>query len=441
MVSDLQADPRWIHAADSRWFAGKGSGAVPVRITSLDWIVPPGGNKPAVRPEILSVAFPDGRREDYQLLLSYRMDRVARAVIGRGLNENFEWVHDATRDPQAIIALVDALRGDGHGKDWQAHLAADALPADLRPVRVFEGEQSNSTVFLGSHALIKIIRRLEPGRSIDIELHEALARAGVTSTDELLGSLSATRTADDGSGVQVDLAMITTRINDARDGWELATGEAAAGHDFSGHAARLGTALAQVHTALADQLGTSTLSGELIADAMTTRLACAVTEVPQLAEYETALRGLFDALRDRELPAQRIHGDFHLGQTLLGRDGWHIIDFEGEPLKSLEERRSPDSPLRDVAGMIRSFGYAAASATGLTPAARESWERSCSEAFTASWTGADPLRTQGDTLSAYVADKAIYEVVYEHRNRPGWVHIPLNTLRALAAPGASEARC
>jgi len=436
-MSDLLTDPRWIHAAASRWFAGKGSAAVPVAITPLDWIVPPGGSGPAVRSEILSVAYPDGRSEDYQLLLSYRVDRLAGAVIGRGLDEGFEWVHDATRDPQAIIALLSAIRGDGHGADWQAHLAFDALPADPRPVRVFEGEQSNSTVFLGRSALLKIVRRLEPGRSIDIELHEALARAGVTSTDRLLGALSATLPGGDGPGVQVDLAMITVLIDKARDGWELACAEAAAGHDFSGPAAGLGSALAQVHAALAEQLGTSTLSGDRVADAMADRLASAAAEVPQLTEYVPALHGIFDALRGHDLPAQRIHGDFHLGQTLLGQDGWHIIDFEGEPLKSLEERRSPDSPLRDVAGMIRSFGYAAATATALTRADRERWERSCTDAFVASWTGADQPSRQDDTLSAYVADKAIYEVVYEHRNRPDWVHIPLNTLRALAAPGAS----
>lgn len=435
MMSELRTDPRWAHARGSRWFAGKDGGAEPVSIRPLDWFVPPGRGGPAVRTEILSVAYPDGRTEDYQLLLSYRPDRLAGAVLGSGPGGDRRWVHDATRDPQAVLALVDALRGDGRGADWQGRLAVDALPADPRPVRPFEGEQSNSTVFLGASALIKVIRRLEPGRSVDIELHEALARAGVRSTDELLGSLSATP----GGGARVDLAMITTRIDAARDGWALATAEAAAGHDFSAHAARLGRALGLVHAALAAQLGTGSLDGDAIADAMTARLAAAADEVPALAGHERRVRRLFDALRGRELASQRIHGDFHLGQTLLGRDGWHIIDFEGEPLKSLAERRRPDSPLRDVAGMVRSFGYAAATATGLAPADREDWELTCVNAFVGACVDTDePFVGRDDTLSAYVADKAVYEVLYEHRNRPDWIHIPLNALERLVALGTSD---
>lgn len=438
-MSDPRTDPRWAHASGSRWFAGKGSAAVPVAITPLDWIVPPGGTGPAVRPEILQVRHRDGRTEDYQLLLSYRRQALPEALIGSGPDEGLGWVHDATRDPEAVIALIDAMRGDGHGGNWQGRLAPEALPADLRPVKAFSGEQSNSTVFLGRSALVKFIRRLEPGRSIDIELHEALARAGVGCTDTLLGSLSATLSGPGQDAVPVDLAMITTRITDARDGWAVATGEAGAGHDFSGQAARLGEALAQVHGALADELGTGTLSGDRVASAMSARLARAVAEVPHLASHEKALRALFDGLRGRELPAQRIHGDFHLGQTLLGQDGWYVIDFEGEPLKSLDERRQPDSPLRDVAGMVRSFGYAAASATGLSRAQRSAWERSATEAFTSSYLGtggSGPARD--DTLSAYVADKAVYEVVYEHRNRPDWVHIPLSALERLVALGTSD---
>lgn len=435
-MSDLQEDPRWIHATSSRWFAGKDSGAVPVAISPMDWIVPPGGHGPAVRAEILSVEYPDGRTEDYQLLLSYRTDRIARACIGRGLAEGFEWVHDAVRDPQAIAALIGATTGGGHGRDWQGHLEA-GLPADLLPIRAFEGEQSNSSVFLGHSALIKFFRRLQPGRNIDIELHEALARAGVTSTDRLLGSLSGTLAEGD-SGVRVDLAMITTRIRGAQDGWGLATAAAGRGEDFSSQAGRLGRALGSVHAALAEQLGTSTLNGDGIADAMTARLGSALAEVPQLAPYAERLSGLFDALRGRRLPAQRVHGDFHLGQTLFGDDGWHIIDFEGEPLRPLDERRRPDSPLRDVAGMIRSFGYAAATATGLDPPARADWERACVESFTASILDSRPGRSEDDTLNAYVADKAVYEVVYEHRNRPDWVHIPLNALETLGALETSD---
>jgi maltokinase len=132
---------------------------------------------------------------------------------------------------------------------------------------------------------------------------------------------------------------------------------------------------------------------------------------------------------------QRVHGDFHLGQTLHTTRGWKIIDFEGEPAKSLAERAAPDSVWRDIAGMLRSFGYAAASVPG--PGSAE-WAAECRSAFLNGYTGGSLQPADAATLRAYEADKAVYEVIYEVRNRPDWVDIPLTAIAALTGSGISN---
>ena len=124
------------------------------------------------------------------------------------------------------------------------------------------------------------------------------------------------------------------------------------------------------------------------------------------------------------LTTQRVHGDLHLGQTLKTDSQWFLIDFEGEPARPLQERRLPDHPLRDVAGMIRSYGYAAA--VGNFDAA---WEREHVEKLLEGY-GTAPA-SEDPVLAAYVVDKAAYEVVYEANNRPDWVEIPLRAIETL----------
>ena len=144
----------------------------------------------------------------------------------------------------------------------------------------------------------------------------------------------------------------------------------------------------------------------------------------------------FGALGAADLDVQRVHGDFHLGQTLRTPGGWKIIDFEGEPAKTLSERLAPDSVWRDIAGMLRSFDYAGASVPG-PDAAR--WVADCRTAFLDAYAGGKLHRGDAAVLRAYEVDKAVYEVVYEVRNRPDWVDIPLGAVAALAGAGADPA--
>jgi len=169
---------------------------------------------------------------------------------------------------------------------------------------------------------------------------------------------------------------------------------------------------------------------------MKSRLTAAVQIAPALEDYVDGVSARFDRLGETDLAVQRVHGDFHLGQTLRTPSGWKIIDFEGEPVKTLAERAAPDAVWRDVAGMLRSFDYAAASRPGPASAG---WARNSQEAFLEGYAGGPLNPTDAAVLASYVADKAIYEVVYEVRNRPDWVAIPLAAVAGLARDGADPA--
>ena len=227
------------------------------------------------------------------------------------------------------------------------------------------------------------------------------------------------------AGGTTDLGLVMERVPGARDGWEIATAACASEVDFSGEAHSLGEALRSVHARLADAFGTQARAGDALADTMEARLDAALRQAPELAPYSARVTAAFTALRGRELLVQRVHGDFHLGQTLANDAGWTIIDFEGEPAKTAAERRAFDSPWRDVAGMVRSFDYARSAHADPGSDAARGWSTACEQAFLKGYTDAAP---DLGVLRAYVLDKAVYEVLYELRNRPSWVAIPLRAL-------------
>ncbi len=223
------------------------------------------------------------------------------------------------------------------------------------------------------------------------------------------------------------------------------------GGDFAAEAARLGEALAEVHALLAEHFPTAErTAGEMAAlgAAMSYRLDTAVAIVPDLASYAPALRAVFDAVGTLDgVTVQQVHGDLHLGQTLRTVKGWKIVDFEGEPAKPLAERVKPDSAWRDVAGMLRSFDYAprvAAQQWGDNDgghAQREfraaEWSARNCAAFLDAYAGRELTEAEQTLLDAYEVDKAVYEVVYEARNRPKWVPIPMAAIQRLAERNAA----
>jgi maltokinase len=432
-----------------RWFAGKGRPVTGFTLVAATELLPV-GSKPGLLhllvrtrqplvPAQSAVAHP---ADCYQLLIGVRETlppRLAPALIGH-LKEGplaGRTVYEALYDLRLTEVLLEALRGRARVGELRFERdARQEIRAGLVP-RMVTSEQSNSSIVYGDTFILKLLRRIVPGTNPDLELPLVLAREGCPRVPAPAGWLLADLASSDDSYV---LGVLQPFVQGASDGWELALRELAKGEDFGAEARALGRATAEVHTALARSLPTVTLGRQqlkLLVDGMTERLEAAMQAVPALRSYAPGLRTAFQALGDlaaegRTWTAQRIHGDLHLGQCLRPPDGeWSLIDFEGEPSKSLAERRMPQPVARDVAGMLRSFDYAAHSQRPTEPG----WASVCRAAYCAGYaevSGRDP-RTDPVLLRAYETDKAVYEVVYEARHRPGWLPVPLAAIRRLAA--------
>ena len=389
--------------------------------------------------------------EYYQLAVSYRPAPHAElhhAELGRFTDPDLGPVigYDAAQDPEASEAILTALLGGRRLRSPDSEVrfnitSAPGLRSDLEP-RPFTGQQSNTSVMLGDTAIIKLFRRLELGHNLDIEVHNALNAADISDVAGLFGWVEGNWVSG-GRQLDADLAMVIEQLTGAVDGWELAldslkaenTSRGRVGSGFAPEAEALGKALSEIHHALRSAFPTKKVLGAHTAMIMVERLEAAADIAPALKPYTPGLLRCFEHLSAETLDTQRVHGDFHLGQTLHTPAGWKIIDFEGEPVKTMAERRAPDSVWRDIAGMLRSFDYAAASVPGPTSAA---WAENCRIAFLHGYAGNELTSADAGLLRAYEADKAIYEVVYETRNRPDWVDIPLRAVAVLAADANGE---
>lgn len=315
--------------------------------------------------------------------------------------------------------------------------------------RVLGAEQSNTSVVFGDAAILKVLRRLFPGSNPDLEVADALARVGSTRVAAPYGWIET-----DLDGEPVLLAVLSEFLAGAREGWTLALEHlrrlysrqpAAAGRElpFSEEARQLGRATAELHADMARAFGHRDMAADELASLaadMNAKLSEALVVVPDLAGYETRIRSAYDAVARLTGPVtvQRIHGDYHLGQVMLGPQGWVALDFEGEPAVPLAVRRAPAPALRDVAGMLRSFDYAARQQLVGHPAAEvlaplaDAWARQCQAAFCAGYAAGGDIDPDGHgtLLHALTLDKAVYEVVYESRHRPAWLSIPLDFVAA-----------
>lgn len=456
---------------NQRWFGEKGHDVHVDAMATSVWLSDE-GVWPAVRIGFVYCAGPPGALNAirvYQLPLSYHqapVDNLGHALIGdwaeQDLDDTAVWVYDALHDKEATPYWLDALT---HGRQLDglefhpvhAPERATVVPEDA-PSLVLTVEQSNTSLVFGDTALLKVFRRLEPGSNPGVEIESALTEAGSELVPEVLGSARGSWPRAGGGTDAGELAMMTAFQKNATDGWSYATTSVRdlyaeadlhaeeVGGDFAAESHRLGAATAQVHAELAKTLGTDIWEPSHMvehADAMRHRLGKAVAAVPELGEFATGLTRAFDALAESGVPVtvQRIHGDFHLGQVLRTIEGWKLIDFEGEPAKSLVERRALDTPIKDIAGMLRSFDYAARSLLAdhqgdqqIAYRAAE-WANRNRRAFCdgyAEIAGSDP-RDQNVLLSAFLADKVIYETLYEARNRPSWLPIPLAAAAQLSA--------
>ncbi|WP_446038292.1 maltokinase N-terminal cap-like domain-containing protein [Streptomyces sp. SID1121] len=437
-----------------RWFAGKGrpvTGFEPVTVTELRPAHPgdPSLLHLLVRVEQGAAGASASAGDCYQLLLGVREalpPHLAAARVGRAAQGPLAGltVYEGLHDPRVAELLLERLRNPGSWGPLRFERARP-IPAALSG-KLLDAEQSNSSLVYGDargeavHGdayILKILRRVFPGPHPDLELPLALAAEGCDRVPAPVAWFEA----DDptGSDDTLTLGVLQPYLRGSRDGWQLALAALGADREFTSEARSLGRATAEVHLALAAALPTVTLGRAQtaqFADAMTARLDVAAQAVPALMPYVPGLRTAFDALAGldeaaRGRPAQRVHGDLHLGQALRTPDGrWSVIDFEGEPAIPLAERRRPQPPVRDVAGMLRSFDYAARSHEPW----RADWATRCRAAFCEGYaqaSGTDP-RAEPELLRAYETDKAVYEVLYEARHRPDWLPVPMAAIRRLA---------
>jgi maltokinase len=429
-----------------RWYGGKGTELTSVRVVHEERL--PGDVD--VRHTLVEVQT-QASTEIYQLLLGYVEGeleaRLAPGAIGVVKDAN---VYDAVYDLETPRTLLRLMR-DNRSLSRLRFSGGRELDADLSP-RVMGAEQSNTSVVFGEEYILKLFRRLQPGLNPDLEVTRALADAGSSHVAQPLGWIEA-----DVEGVPTTLAMMQCYLRNASEGWAMATASVRdlfaegdlhadeVGGDFAGEAERLGTATAEVHALMAQTLPARTAGPEesqATAAQLHERLDTALAAVPELAPYADALRRTYDEVGEltEPVPVQRVHGDFHLGQVLRTQDGWILLDFEGEPARSLAERTALMSPLRDVAGMLRSFDYAARHLLAERPGEQHlayranEWAERNRAAFCdgyAKAAGTDP-RESSVLLRAFEFDKAVYEVVYEARNRPNWLPIPLGSIERLA---------
>ncbi|MFF6785394.1 maltokinase [Streptomyces sp. NPDC012510] len=449
-----------------RWFAGKGRPVTGFGLVAATELLPvaarpddtrPGGAKAGLlhllvrahQPLVPTQGAPAHPGDCYQLLLGVRETlppRLAPALIGHVTDGPLagRTVYEGLHDPRLADVLLEALRTEAHIGDLRCERDTRlAIPEGLVP-RLVTSEQSNSSIVYGDTFILKLFRRVVPGANPDLELPLTLSREECPRVPApaawMVADLSRTA-APDSHHV---LGVLQPFLHGAADGWELALSMLAKGEDFTAEARALGRATAEVHTALTRALPTVTLGRpqlESLVAGMTERLEAAAQAVPALRPYAPGLHTAFEALADlaaegRTWTAQRIHGDLHLGQCLRDPGGeWSLIDFEGEPSKPLAERRMPQPVARDIAGMLRSFDYAAHS---LQPPAAD-WATVCRAAYCSGYAdvaGDDP-RTDPVLLRAYETDKAVYEVLYEARHRPDWLPVPLAAVHRLATdPGA-----
>ncbi|MFV0137731.1 maltokinase N-terminal cap-like domain-containing protein [Streptomyces sp. HMX87] len=420
-----------------RWFAGKDRPVTDLGLLSMTELFP-GCLHLLVHTGHGSVPAPGGTPpagDCYQLLLGVRerpSPRLGRAIIGRvqegplaGLT-----VYDALHDPRTAQLLLERLRHPGTAGPLR--FECDPLrpvPAGLVP-RLLDAEQSNSSLVYGDEFILKLFRRIQPGVNPDLEVTGALARQGCGRVPAPVAWFRTTHP------YGATLGVLQPFLPGAADGWTLALDALAAADDFTAQAQELGRATADVHLALASAFpaGAPGENGRTAA-AMTERLTSAAHAVPALRPFVPRLRSAFAALAtcDAGPAAQRIHGDLHLGQVLRAGRDWFVIDFEGEPSRPLAERRSVHSPVRDIAGMLRSFDYAARQRRPWRP----EWARRCREAYCAGYAtraGWDPRKKHG-LLRAYETDRAVYEVLYEARHRPDWLPVPMAAIERLAVRG------
>ncbi len=479
--------PRYLQA--QRWYGAKSR---TIRDLSISDVLPLTDDAAIL---LLRIVYVDGTDDTYTLPVAVLRDGAAEAM--------------REQSPDSIIAPMQMGSGGGAvlvdatavatARDTLLKMIGDAAQAATRsggllagrrssafealhgsgslPSRRGTAEQSNTSLLYDGKLILKLFRRLQTGENPDAEIGRFLTEVGhFEHIAPFAGELLYT---DRKTGEITTLGLLQGLVANVGDGWEwtlrsIETSKAGSipNAGYSEDARLLGRRTGEMHMALATPTSDAAFAGERAsaaalagdADRLQAQIATAVTTIKNrfssmpddllgpaatLLSKRREMIAIAEALRTLDIASAgnrtRIHGDYHLGQVLKTEHDFVLLDFEGEPARSLEERRAKQSPLRDVAGMLRSFSYAGAAGFGLesTPQ-RTAWEGAATTAFlegylAATQHSAKDTPTMQRMLRAYLLEKALYEIVYEVNNRPDWVAIPLSGILALLDGSAERA--
>jgi len=426
------------HVTGQRWFGSKTrdvTGAHPIDTVVLS------GTDPQLVLALVEVRFDTGTHDVYQVLGARREGHLELGVL---------------RDPTVAHEVVRLMGTDATEQGAEGAVEFRCVPGftvdpDPETTRAIEAEQSNTSLVFGDELIFKAYRRLEAGINPELELMRFLTEHGFENSPRLVGWYEYV-----GRPLEATLGVLQAFVPGGIDGFDLALDELGEDPDrFLSRLRRLGEVTGEMHTVLASEaedpafapeepsaeslgLLTATIDEEI------ERLFTALPDDPALAP----IAGRKQEVRERLTMMARIgpigrvirqHGDYHLGQALWSDDDWILIDFEGEPARSLAERRRKRSPLRDVAGMLRSFAYAASASRiqrGIEPPA--DWETRAREEFLEGYLETvDPTLLPpasdgiGKLLAIFELEKAVYELRYELDHRPDWLSIPVAGIERL----------
>src|SRR4051795_13374621 len=436
-----------------RWFGSKTREVAHIEIADA---VPLRAEPPLLVLCLVEARFPVGTHETYQVPLGLRPS--SEGWQGNRIYEADGWiVYDGLADPATGRELLHAMRGNldleaGESEfifRWAENAGAGlGGTVDVRPVGV---EQSNTSIIFGDELIMKAIRRIEPGVNPELELLRFLSARGFPHIASLAGWYEV-----DSRHISATLGILQEFLAGARDGWDLALDELVTDPDgLLERLEALGAVIGELHTALGSDASDADFAPvEPSAESLAILYADVDEQIEQVfldlpeTEATAPIRGRGQDVREKlgalshatvSGRAIRTHGDLHLGQTMLAVRGWVVLDFEGEPARSLPERRQKRSPLRDVAGMLRSFSYVAAAGDILgTRTMPEDWEGRARAAFLEGYfREVDPAllppgqESTEKLLSVFELEKAVYELNYEINNRPDWVGIPIQSILRL----------
>jgi predicted trehalose synthase len=406
-LPDQLTEPLEDWLREQRWFASKSREVAAANVLQRV----PLSESPALELEIVEARFHAGTHELYQLLPG---------------------------DPDGVRALAELFGREASADGVSFH--GGVTPTGH--IRAMGAEQSNTSVVFGEEHVLKVFRRIEPGINPELEMLRFLSTRGFENIATLTGWYDYR-----GELMQATLGILQRFIGEAREGWQLALDDPLG---LLHRLPELGAATGRLHSVLASDTSDPAFSPEEPSDEALALLTATIDEQIEQAFLDLPrdnpalepILGRGEEIRDRlQLMSHvgvggrliRHHGDYHLGQTMLRDAGWVILDFEGEPARSLLDRRRKRSPLRDVAGMLRSFAYAASASELLrsvpSPAG---WEETARTAFLDAYFEAvdSNLLPAGQAaisklLSIFELEKAVYELRYELNNRPDWVPIPV----------------